>query len=523
MTHDDLKSWPFVEARKVAEHTKDKEFATFATGYGPSGLPHIGTFGEVIRTTMVVNAYRKLTGKPARLIVFSDDMDALRKVPDNVPNRDMLEKYLNHSLSSVPNPFDTKEDSFSAHNNAQLRAFLDSRGFSYEFISSTECYKSGMFNDVLKVIADNALGIKEIVTKDYGIQGGNRKDTYCPFIPVGEGGKQFFELTNWSIDSDYNIVCDEFTLPIYDGNVKCQWKVDWPMRWIKFGVDYEMHGKDLIGSAQVGQRICKALGHRAPINYMYELFLDENGEKISKSKGNGLDFNDWVLYSSPATIAYYMFQNPRKARKLHFGVIPQMTDDYLKWLDTYNDSPSMDNPVWHVHGDNVPEEGSPVSFSMLLNLISITNTSDPVLAWDFVRNYAPNATPERYPMLDILIHRAINYYENKVLPFKNYRSPDENEKNTLISLHASLRLFQKEHEAFVEFIQDDCDETEIEPGLTSVIYEVGKHHYGEKGLRDFFQMIYEVIMGQSSGPRLPVFVMLLGIDEFLAILKEKIK
>lgn len=286
-----------------------------------------------------------------------------------------------------------------------------------------------------------------------------------------------------------------------------------------------MHGKDLIGSAQVGQRICKLLGKQAPINYMYELFLDENGEKISKSKGNGLDLEEWALYSAPSTIAYYMFQNPRKSRKLHFGVIPQMTDDYLKMLDKYIAEPSMDNPVWHVHGGDVPTSGSPVSFSMLLNLVSITNTSDPALVWDFVRNYVPDADADKYPMLNDLIGYAITYYENKVLPFKVYRSPDENEKNALISLYASLRLFQQEHKAVVEFGVDFTDDggerTAFETNLTSVVYEVGKHHYEKDKLREFFQMVYEVIMGQSSGPRLPVFIMMLGIDEFLAILKDR--
>ena len=383
------KSWPFIEAQKILKHTEEKDIVTFATGYGPSGLPHIGTFGEVARTTMVINAFKQLSDKPVRLIVFSDDMDALRKVPDNIPNRDMLAGHINETLSSVPNPFDTKEESYAAHNNAELRRFLDQYGFEYEFMSSTDCYKTGTFNDALKLIAVDADEIKNIVTKDYGIQGGNRKETYCPFLPIIDG-KVIQDLYDWRIcyvpESPDPWMLHFYTeeahperrakmVSFYNGECKLQWKVDWPMRWIALGVDYEMHGKDLIGSAQVAQQICRLLGKSAPINFMYELFLDEEGHKISKSKGNGMELDEWLRYSTPETVQYYMFQNPRKSRRLHFDVIPQMTDDYIKMIDKYNENPDMDNPVWNVHNGNVPTAGSPVPFSMLLNLASITNTT----------------------------------------------------------------------------------------------------------------------------------------------------
>ena len=539
------KSWPFIEAKKILEHTKEKDIVTFATGYGPSGPPHIGTFGEVARTTMVINAFRQLSDKPVRLIVFSDDMDALRKVPENVPNRDMLEEHINEPLSSIPNPFDTEHESYAAHNNAMLCQFLDQYGFEYEFMSSTDCYKNGIFNETLSLIAEHLDEIKEIVTHDFGIKGGNRKETYCPFLPI-VNGKVIQEVYDWRVCQlpyDYKPwMLHFFTEPstpertavmksFHNGECKLQWKVDWAMRWIALGIDYEMHGKDLISSAQVGQKICRLLKRQAPINFMYELFLDEEGEKISKSRGNGLELNEWLRYSTPETVQYYMFQNPRKSRRLHFDIIPQMTDDYIKMIDKYNESPDMDNPVWHVHNGNVPTTGSPIPFSMLLNLASITNTTDSRLLWEFVRNYVPEATAEKYPMLDGLIKHAISYYEDKVFPFKNYRTPTEQERVALISLHGSLRLAKGQHDAMIEHMITNAVETEemnqivLEESITSVIYEVGKQYYGEEknSLREFFKMIYEVVMGQSSGPRLPVFVMLLGIEKFLIILKEKLR
>lgn len=561
---NDLKSWPFVEARRLIKHTEDKDEVVFATGYGPSGPPHIGTFGEVARTTMVMNAFRQLSDKPMRLIVFSDDMDALRSIPDNIMNpNNILDDYIGVSLSSVPDTYGEYDgelvepchDSYSEHNNAALREFLDYHGFEYEFMSSTECYKSGMFNETLKLVALRATEVKDIVTKDYGIKGGNRKESYCPFIYVDpESNQQTFEMYDWSVctfNTDAPLMLHFFTDPVdshlgdsrvakmeslFNGNMKCQWKVDWPMRWIALGVDYEMHGKDLIGSAQVGRRICKLLGKKAPLNYMYELFLDEEGSKISKSKGNGLELQEWMHFSTPEVVSYYMFQNPRKSRKLHFGVIPQMTDDYLKMLDKYNTAPSMDNPVWHVHKGDVPETGSPVMFSMLLNLVGITNTEDPEMLLKFVQNYVPDASFEKYPMLRDLIGKALNYYEMKVLPLKNYRAPTEMERVALISLHGSLRLLQEQHNAMLEHMQTNNakvkevegfggEQAILEESITSIVYDIGKQFFGEEkdSLRNYFKMVYEVIMGQTSGPRLPVFIMMLGINEFARLLKEKIK
>ncbi len=509
-------SWPFLEARKLLEHTRDKDEVVFACGYGPSGLPHIGTFSEVARTEMIRHTFRTMSDKPTRLIVFSDDMDALRKVPDNVPNQEMLLKHIGAPLTSIPDPFGCCA-SFAHHNNAMLKRFLNQYDFDYEFMSATECYENGIFNETLVLVARQAEEIKRIVTQGYKA---DRIKTYCPFLPV-HYGRVYQDVYDWWVKPDGQPepflywfknertegVDDrqDVVTPIINGHVKCQWKVDWPMRWIALGVDYEMHGKDLIDSAQIGQKICKVLGQRAPINFMYELFLDENGEKISKSRGNGLDISEWWKYSTNEVLSFYMFANPRKARKLHFDVIPQATDEYLRAIEEYQMNPNEDNAVWHIHKGNVPEPRSPVPFGLLINLVSITNTSDPNLIWKYLRNYCLEATPQEYPFLNDLIACAISYYEDRVLPKKVYRAPTLEETGILRELADAIRSSEPNEEA-----------------ITNAVYEVGKKYYSLKELRCFFKMVYEILMGQSSGPRFPVFVMLFGIENTIKAIQEKI-
>jgi lysyl-tRNA synthetase class 1 len=508
-------SWPFLEARRILASTADKDEVVFECGYGPSGLPHIGTFGEVARTTMVRHAFRQLSNKPTRLIVFSDDMDALRKVPENVPNQEMLQEHLGRPLTSIPDPFGSHQ-SFAHHNNALLRTFLDSYGFDYEFMSATECYKSGLFNDTLVLLSQYLEEIKDIVTQGYSAA---RKNSYCPFLPI-HNGLTHHDVFDWVAHSDglpepflywfknkriEDKLDDRIDVatPILNGNVKCQWKVDWPMRWIALGVDYEMHGKDLLDSASVGQKICRLLKKKQPVTFMYELFLDENGEKISKSKGNGLDLSHWWHYSTRDVLSYFMFQNPRKSRKLHFKVIPSATDDYLKAIDAYNLDENEDNPVWHVHETNVPPASSPVNFAMLLNLVSITNTSDPKLIWKYIQTYCPTANAIDYPILDALVARAINYYEDIILPNKVYRVPTERECSILNALSEAI-----------------CNCEPTENALTIAVYDVGKKYYTPEELKNFFIMVYEVIMGQPTGPRLPVFITLFGPKNMATAIKQ---
>ncbi len=536
-------SWPFVEARKILKRTQDKEVVVFQTGYGPSGLPHIGTFAEVVRTTMVINAFRELSDKPTRLICFSDDKDALRSIPDNVPNQEMLDQYLGYSLSSVPNPYDFTEydgyeaTSFAGQNNARLRSFLDQYGFDYEFKSATDAYGSGEFNTVLMQVAQNVDKITKIVTSTMKEE---RRKTYCPFMPIVKG-KVIQDVYDWSIvpgvtNGGYMALCYYtepdtdpsrllHTVVLYDGECKLQWYVDWAMRWCAFDVDYEMHGKDLLTSAQLSDKIARVMGYEPPLHMMYELFLDDEGKKISKSKGNGMELDNWFHYSTKESLSYFMFQNPRKARKLHFDVLPQSTEDYLKSLGKYNKEADLDNPVWHIHSGEVPEQGLPIPFSMLLNLVSITNTEEPGIILEYIKNYRPGIDLGDYPLLRKFIAVALNYYADRILPFKEYRDPNIMERITLAEIANAISGVMLQHEASkkngVDFTEHGAEQTLLETALTNAIYDVGKDNYGKEKLREFFGMVYEVMMGQKSGPRLPVFVMIYGLENMVKILKEK--
>lgn len=515
-------SWAFKEAQDLANLTRNKDSViTFECGYGPSGLPHLGTFAEVARTQMVRKAFEEITGKKTRLIVFSDDMDALRKVPTNIPQYDKngnpMENYIGMTLSYVPNPFDTDHESFAEHNNAMLQRFLDSYGFEYEFMSSKDCYQSGVFNKELTLIADNIQKVKDIVTHDYGNQGGNRKETYCPFIPINPFTQvQFFELEDWKIEGDLITWFDgekRVGTSIHNGFLKCQWKVDWVLRWLSFDVDYEMHGKDLIGSAQVGEKVCKALGRNHPKTYMYELFVDENNEKISKSKGNGLEFKEWLRYAPVDSLRWFLFQNPRKSRQLHIGMVANTVDSYIRELGSpLNES----NGVYAIYG-NSPPETSPVSYSMLLNLVNITNTSDKDIIWKYINNYEENVNPESNPLLDEMVSGAINYYKDFIEPNKDYRIPSNQDKNVLNAL--ALRL-----EVVYDLADDDLSGKDLSEFLMSeAIYPVGKEIFGDDkdALRDdYFKMLYQVLMGQNSGPRFGQFAVIYGVNNTIDLLRS---
>lgn len=506
-------SWIWKEAERLARHTEGKREVIFECGYGPSGLPHIGTFAEVARTSMVQRAFETITGRPSRIIVFSDDMDALRKVPDNVPNRSMLERYIGRPISQVPNPFDTAHESFADHNNHRLIEFLDRYGFCYEFVSSSTCYKNGTFNPILVNLARRLEDIKRIITHDYSPE---RRETYCPFLPIHDG-VVWNEVRDWNVkpdglpepflywfrnarspESSYDDRQDVVT-PITNGNVKCQWKLDWAMRWIHFGVDYEMHGKDLLGSAQVGQRICQALGERAPLNFMYELFLDENGEKISKSRGNGFEFSEWVRYAPAESLQWFLYQNPRKSRKLHWAVVPQATDSLVK---ESHQEPNQNDAYWAIYGAD-RQTLSPISFTMLINLVSITDVTDSSELLRFVQNYNPEATLEAYPFLESMLRGALNYYTDHILPSKVYKTPNIQEKAALIALANAIEGLETADDIMYQ------------------AYEVGKLSYGEgPELKNFFQMIYQVLMGQDSGPRFGQFAEITGTEILVDRIRE---
>jgi lysyl-tRNA synthetase class 1 len=515
----DSKAWPFDEARKLIkrlERLPEKpDTVIFQTGYGPSGLPHIGTFGEVARTTMVRHAFRTLTQDkwPTRLICFSDDMDGLRKVPDNVPEREMMTRHLDEPLTTVPDPFGT-HDSFGAHNNARLMEFLDTFGFEYEFFSATECYKSGRFDETLLKILANYDKVMDVILPTLGEA---RRATYSPFLPLCPRTKKVLQVPMIARDEAAGTITyndpetgEEVTTPVTGGRVKCQWKADWAMRWTALGVDYEMAGKDLIDSVRLSGAIARILGVAPPEGFSYELFLDENGEKISKSRGNGLTIDEWLTYASPESLFVYMFQSPRKAKRLYFDVIPKAVDEYLIHLASFPGLESdrqLANPVWHVHSGAPPEAELPISFNLLLNLVSASNSEEPQVLWGFIQRYAPGARAEDHPLLDHLVGYAIRYFHDFVKPNKSYRAPDDRERAALAELNEKLGG-----------LSDGASGEDIQ----NLVYAVGKAHEFEN-LRDWFRALYEVLLGQSQGPRFGNFVEIYGVEETRGLIGKVLK
>jgi len=512
------RAWPFEEARRVIQRlgklkAGPEKTVIFETGYGPSGLPHIGTFGEVARTSMVRHAFEILTeGKwKTRLICFSDDMDGMRKVPDNVPNKEMLQQHLNKPLTSVPDPFG-KYESFAHHNNAMLRAFLDRFGFDYEFYSATECYRSGRFDATLLKMLEVYDQVKEIILPTLGPE---RRATYSPFLPICPRTGRVLQVPTVERHPDKGTIVyidpetgEKVETPVTGGRVKCQWKADWALRWTALGVDYEMAGKDLTDSVILSSKICRVLGGTPPEGFIYELFLDEKGQKISKSIGNGLTIEEWLTYATPESLALFMFQKPRSAKRLYFDVIPRTVDEYLQLLAAYpNQGPKekLDNPVWHIHAGEPPAAELPISYGLLLNLVAASNAEDKDVLWGFIRRLAPDATPEKYPVLDRLAEYAVAYYRDFVRPTKKYRLPNDTERHALEVLEKELAAAPPNATA---------------EDLQNIVYEVGKANGFADRLRDWFRAIYEVLLGQSQGPRFGSFIELYGIENTRVLIRK---
>ncbi len=507
------KIWAFDEARKVAKRAEKLALqeVIFETGYGPSGLPHIGTFGEVARTTMVRQAFQVLMpDMPTRLICFSDDMDGLRKVPDNLPNGEILRPHLEKPLTQVPDPFGT-HDSFGAHNNARLQAFLDSFGFAYEFVSATQMYQSGAFDATLLNVLANYDKVQSIILPTLGEE---RRQTYSPFLPLCPQTGRVLMVAIEPVDVAAGLV--RYTHPdsgetmetlITGGACKLQWKADWAMRWAALGVDYEMAGKDLSESVKLSSRITQALGHTPPEGFSYELFLDDQGAKISKSKGNGLTIEQWLTYAPPESLSLYMFQNPRKAKRLHFDVIPKAVDEYITFVDKYaamDEAQRLTNPAHHIHNGQVPSALSPVSFALLLNLVSASNAENKQVLWGFIDTYAPGTSAQTHPFLDGLTDYALTYYRDFVAPHKTYRAATAEETLALEELLQKLK-------ALPETADGELIQTEI--------YAVGKAHFDEN-LRGWFQALYEILLGQSQGPRFGSFAALYGLEKTCALIAD---
>jgi lysyl-tRNA synthetase, class I len=529
------KAWPFEEARKLIERAKRRGSSgavndkaaemLFETGYGPSGLPHIGTFGEVARTAMVRHAFRVLTDDavPTRLICFSDDMDGLRKVPDNVPNPEMLMAWLGKPLTEVPDPFTDKYPSFGAGNNARLRAFLDRFGFEYEFMSATETYRSGRFDKTLLTMLAHYDEVKAIILPTLGPE---RRATYSPFLPISPRTGIVLQVPTVARDVAAGTITyvdpetgEEMTTPVTGGRVKCQWKADWALRWVALGVDYEMSGKDLIDSVTLSSKVCKALGGTPPDGFNYELFLDEDGQKISKSKGNGLTIEDWLKYASPESLSLFMFQKPRAAKRLYFDVIPRAADEYYQFLDAFQRQDAADrlsNPVWHIHAGHPPDESIPVPFSMLLNLASASNTEDADILWGFITRHRPGVTKETEPTLDRLVHYAVRYYHDFVKPTKRFRAPDAVEQQALAALDSTLAALPVNADA--EMIQTAV----YDVGRSFERYQTPPKKAGERPgvAQNFFATLYELLLGQERGPRFGSFVSIFGIPETRALIAK---
>jgi len=509
-------AWPFVEAKKLLRERKSfiekKGKIILQTGYGPSGLPHIGTFGEVARTSMMVNALKHLTGLPTEIITFSDDMDGLRKVPENVPNQEILIDNLHKPLTQVPDPFE-KFNSFGEHNNEMLKNFLNKFNFKYSFKSSTSLYKSGFFNPTLQIILENYQGIMDIILPTLGKE---RQKTYSPFLPICPETGLVLEIPVIEIIKEkFKIIFDnngkKLETSIFDGNCKLQWKVDWAMRWYALDIDFEMYGKDLIESAILSTKIIKLMGKNNPSGFSYELFLDEKGEKISKSKGNGITIDQWLEYASPESLSLYMYQNPKRAKKLYNEIVPKAVDEYLDLIEkgkTQNELQLLMNPVWHVHNGEMPKEEIIMTFSMLLNLVETSNADNKELLWKFVKKHKKNISEKNYPIFDNLIGYAIRYFNDVIKLKKKYKKPNDEEKNALKALIKTL---------------DKCNDEMNPEDIQTLIYSTGKENGYAENLRDWFKLIYEVVFGDENGPRMGFFISFFGVNETRQLIEDKIK
>ena len=506
------KAWPFEEARRILKRFQNKPpekgYVLFETGYGPSGLPHIGTFGEVARTTMIMRAFQELSDLPTRLVCFSDDLDGMRKVPSNVPNPEKLVEHLQRPLTSVPDPFEEYE-SFGHHNNAMLRRFLDTFGFEYDFISATEFYQSGQFDQVLLRAVEKYDDIMKVMLASLREE---RQKTYSIFLPIHPETGRVLYVPMKSVDAQHGTITfdteegEEMTLPVTGGNVKLQWKPDFGARWAALGVDFEMYGKDHSTNTPIYDKICRILGHPAPEHFSYELFLDENGQKISKTSGNGVSIDEWLTYASTESLSYFMYLKPKTAKRMHFDVIPKAVDEYHQQLRAYegqDDKARLNNPVWHIHGGDVPVSKMVVSFSMLLNLASVSGADDKDQLWGFIKRYAPEASAETHADLDAAAGFAVRYYNDFVKPAKVYRAPTYLEREALIALRDGLK-------AWDQGLDGDA--------LQSLVFACGRERFDP--MRDWFKALYEVLLGASQGPRFGGFIALLGIEESIALIDK---
>lgn len=530
------KAWPFEEARKLLKRLKgklpEKGYVLFETGYGPSGLPHIGTFGEVARTAMIQHAFEVISGMPTKLISFSDDLDGMRKVPSNVPNQEMMAEHLQKPLIDVPDPFET-HDSFGGHNNAMLRRFLDTFGFEYDFYSSTEYYRSGAFDQVLLRAVEKYDEIMEVMLASLREE---RQKSYSIFLPISPKSGRVLYVPMKSVNKTEGTITfddedgEEVTLSVTGGNVKLQWKPDFGARWAALEVDFEMYGKDHSTNTHIYDKICRILGAPAPAHFFYELFLDENGEKISKSKGNGVSIDQWLTYASAESLSYFMYQKPGTAKRMHFDVIPKAVDEYHQQLRAYHTQDAktqLNNPVYHIHKGDVPQSDMVVPFAMLLNLASVSSAETKDAMWGFINKYAPDASATTNPVMDDAAGFAVRYYHDFVKPAKVFRAANDQERGALEDLRAGLadveiaKAMIDKKNADMSKEPADLSNYQLTNGddLQALVFAVGKNH-GFDNLREWFQAIYEILLGASQGPRFGGFVALYGVEETIALINS---
>ena len=507
-------AWPFQEARAILKKINNKlpakGYVLFETGYGPSGLPHIGTFGEVVRTTMVRRAFELISDMPTRLFCFSDDMDGMRKIPDTIPNKEEYKQYMDLPLTSIPDPFGTHE-SFGHNMNSRLRAFLDTFGFEYEFFSATECYKNGMLNEYLNKALEKYDEIMDVMIPTLGE---DRQKTYSPFLPVDPDTGKVLQVPMIEVDKKNHTITFEtpsgkrVTSEVTNGKTKMQWKPDFGMRWAALDVDFETYGKDHLVNGPIYTKICNIIGGKGPHQFFYELFLDEKGQKISKSKGNGLTIDEWLRYAPQESLAYYMYLSPQRAKKLYFDVIPKSVDEYIQHWKSYaglDQAKKLDNPLYHIHNGNPPALQPVISFALLLNLVSACNSADNHVIWGYIHHTLPDSTPENSPFLNTLVEKAINYYHDFIKPNKTYRPATEKEKialNKLLEILSGLDV-----KSSAEEIQNH-------------VYAIAMELQFEQ--KDWFKALYEILLGAEQGPRFGSFVALYGIAETIELIKSKI-
>ena len=508
---DQINSWPFQEARLIAKKINkkpEKGYILFQSGYGASGLPHIGTFGEVSRTQMIMNVFNKISDIPTKLITFSDDYDALRKVPENLPNQKMLKENLGKPVSSIPDPFG-KYETFADNVNNKLKTFLDTFGIKFELKSATELYKSGFFDKYLLKVLKNCKKIIEIVLPTIGLE---RRSTYSPILPISQKTGKVLQVPIKIEDEEKGEISftdedgENYKTTVLKGNCKLQWKVDWAMRWDALDVDYELYGKDLVDSIRSTTQICKLLGKSPPLGFNYELFLDEKGEKISKTKGNGMTIEEWIKYGPSESLLLFMYYTPKKAKRLYFDVIPKHVDDYLKYLkqfESQDDIEKLNNPVIHIHDEKIPKSEIDISFSLILHLVSACQSDDKNIVWKYIKEYIPTANPSQNSFTDKLVEFSIQYYKDFVEPNKKYKKPSDEEKKILQEL---LNFLKK------------CEPTITAEEIQTEIYELGKKYKYE--LKDWFLFLYEILLGQKNGPRLGTFILLLSVKETIKLIED---